>query len=205
MKRAKQALCAVLAAGLVLSSLAGCGEKEEKPSDSRGTEGASEPQGTGEASESEAVSGSETMEEVVFSGPEDKGCDSYVIPDGVTKIADEAFKDCFLLNSVEIPDSVLEINYGAFCICSGLTRLKLPANKTVILEAAFKQCSNLASIEIPEGGNYYVSMDSFSGCSAIETITAVDDTVVRKFAEAAYLRTFLEKLDGAEESEGPEE
>ena len=49
-----------------------------------------------------------------------------IIPYGVTKIGDEAFKGCASLTSVEIPKSVTVIGDEAFSGCTGLTSVKIP-------------------------------------------------------------------------------
>ena len=49
----------------------------------------------------------------------------YVIPDGVKKIHDHAFKGCGKLQTITIPQSVSEIGHSIFDGCKGITSLKL--------------------------------------------------------------------------------
>ena len=49
-----------------------------------------------------------------------------VIPDGVSKIADEVFKDCTEIKSVVFPEGLEEIGESAFEACTALTEAKLP-------------------------------------------------------------------------------
>ena len=48
---------------------------------------------------------------------------SITIPDGVTKIGDDAFSRCSALTSITIPDSVTHIGENAFSECSSLTQV----------------------------------------------------------------------------------
>ena len=52
-----------------------------------------------------------------------KGQSEYSIPDGVTTIEKEMFKDCNNLTTITIPDSVAEIGNGAFSGCSSLAEV----------------------------------------------------------------------------------
>ena len=52
-----------------------------------------------------------------------KGQSEYSIPDGVTTIEKELFKDCNNLTTITIPDSVAEIGNGSFSGCSSLAKV----------------------------------------------------------------------------------
>ena len=49
-----------------------------------------------------------------------------VVPDGVTQIAENAFKDCTKISGLTIPNSVQTIGLNAFEGCTSLTKLDLP-------------------------------------------------------------------------------
>lgn len=74
---------------------------------------------------------------------------SYVIPNSITSIGDEAFYYCRSLTDITIPNSVTSIGYWAFAYCSGLANVKIPDSVTSIGEGAFVGCSKLTSITIP--------------------------------------------------------
>lgn len=72
-----------------------------------------------------------------------------VIPDGVTAIGEEAFKDCESLTGINIPDGVTDIGFSAFCGCESLTSLRIPDSVTSIGKWAFEHCKSLTSVTIP--------------------------------------------------------
>ncbi len=96
-----------------------------------------------------------------------------VIPEGVSKIGDNAFKDCESLTSIQIPDgveviadgafsssslagiqlpdSITRIGKEAFAFCKELKEIVLPPNITHIGYGAFRQCAELENIKLPEG------------------------------------------------------
>lgn len=84
---------------------------------------------------------------------------SVTIPDGVTSIGEEAFRNCTNLTSVTIPDSVTSIGEEAFRNCSNLTSVTIPANVRSIDKYVFKNCSRLTSVTIP---NSVRSIDRFA-------------------------------------------
>lgn len=55
---------------------------------------------------------------------------SIALPDTLTTIEEEAFKNCTKLTNLTIPDSVTTIGDGAFAGCTGLTSLVIPAGVT---------------------------------------------------------------------------
>ena len=58
------------------------------------------------------------------------GCQSTIIPNTVTTIADNAFRGCETLTTIHIPHSVSYIGTGAFDGCHGLTSMTVDAQNT---------------------------------------------------------------------------
>ena len=93
-----------------------------------------------------------------------------VIPKGITKIADEAFEDCELLESVTIPKSVTAIGESAFYGCASLTNVTIPNGVTAIGECAFSDCASLTSVRIP-GSVTEIGTGAFWGCESLTSVT----------------------------------
>jgi len=93
-----------------------------------------------------------------------------IIPDGVTSIRYNAFRDCNNLTSITIPDSVTSINQGAFAGCTSLTSITIPDSVTSIGQDAFSDCTGLTSITIPSSVTS-IGNSSFSGCTGLTSIT----------------------------------
>ena len=95
--------------------------------------------------------------------------ESIVIPNSVTSIVDNAFSRCSSLNSINIPEGVTSIGYSAFSGCSNLESITIPSSVTTIEGRTFLKCSSLESIEISDSvtsiGGY-----AFYGCSSLTNI-----------------------------------
>ena len=108
--------------------------------------------------------------ETLLSCPEDlKG--EYVILDGVMEIAEGAFNECAMLNSVVIPESVRWLGEYAFCMCTGLVAITLPEHIIKIEEGTFNGCMSLESIVI-KNPKIDIAEDSgvFVGCDVLRKI-----------------------------------
>ena len=68
---------------------------------------------------------------------------SVTIPNTVTKIGNDAFKNCEGLTSINIPNSVTEIGQSAFEGCSSLTSINIPSSVTTMGYGVFYVCNNL--------------------------------------------------------------
>ena len=101
------------------------------------------------------------------------GCNSSVIPDGVTIIGQWAFSGRRGLTSIEIPSSVMNIERYAFAGCSGLTNVTIPKGVTIINVSTFDGCSGLTSITIPDSVTS-ISGYAFADCIGLTSITIPD-------------------------------
>lgn len=93
-----------------------------------------------------------------------------VIPAGVKKIGDGAFKGCTALTGVTIPKGVTSIGERAFYGCTELQSVVIPEGVKKISDFLFRGCAKLQSVTIPEGvkeiGGY-----TFYGCINLKTLT----------------------------------
>lgn len=74
---------------------------------------------------------------------------SVILPDSVTEIGEEAFRDCVSLETAVLPDRLTTLGSRAFC-SSGLKEIELPDTLRRIPFAAFFNCRALERAELPE-------------------------------------------------------
>lgn len=86
-----------------------------------------------------------------------------VIPEGITWIGREAFKNWSALEEVILPESIKKIRHHSFEGCKNLKKIKFPEGLVQICESAFKDCTSLEEIEF---GSQLVDLgpNAFRGC-----------------------------------------
>lgn len=122
---------------------------------------------------------------------------SIIIPDSITYIGNQAFKNCTSLILIEVGSKLDTIGYDAFYQCTSLKELYIPANVksigdeafygckkltvveigdrsaqstfTTIGQEAFEECVNLRSVYIGNGVSA-IRQGAFSGCSSLESV-----------------------------------
>ena len=72
-----------------------------------------------------------------------------ILPDGLTRIGNQAFEECTALQTIQIPDSVTHIGDNAFFGCTALQEIVIPGSVTHIGDHAFEKCESLVEIELP--------------------------------------------------------
>ena len=99
---------------------------------------------------------------------EGKGGD-VVIPAGVRRIFDEAFRNRKKVTSVVIPEGVTIIEANAFSGCSGLVSVELPSTLKEIWTEAFRGCKALRSVVVPNGVEI-IKEGAFQNCESLERV-----------------------------------
>jgi hypothetical protein len=108
---------------------------------------------------------------------------AYKIPNGVTSIESEAFKQSSGLTSVTIPGSLKRIEAGAFGACFGLKSVTILEGVEVIDYKAFYGCVELASVTIPNSVSV-IGSSAFEYCKSLKNITIPNGTSIRDGAFA---------------------
>lgn len=99
------------------------------------------------------------------------------IPEGVTKIRDQAFMGRKNLKSITIPASVTTIGANTFYGCENLSSVTFAENSQLatIGGATFSSCYALKSITIPANVTK-IGDSAFSSCSTLTSVTFEDTT-----------------------------
>lgn len=90
-----------------------------------------------------------------------------VIPDSVTEIGENAFKDCKMLKSISLGKKLETVKKGAFSGCIQLESVIIPDSVKTIEDSAFNSCEKMKSVTF--GRNIeYIGHNAFYECSNAE-------------------------------------
>ena len=102
--------------------------------------------------------------------------ESVIIPNTITDMGTVAFESamgvfhgCAALSKIEIPNSVVTIGRGAFSGCKSLTSITIPNSVTTIGSCCFSDCEKLSSIKLSQNITR-IELETFRGCSALTSI-----------------------------------
>ena len=136
------------------------------------------------------------VEKIMTLNPETK---EIVVPEGVTEIGENAFKDANKsLESVVLPSTLVKIGEYAFTYCEHLKAVKIPESVKEIGEKAFENCKSLEECNIPEGITEI--KDRTFDSTALKHITLPNS--IKKIGVCAFSSAPLEELvlpEGIEE------
>ena len=145
-----------------------------------------------------------------------QGIQILTVPEGVKKIAPEAFEGINTLYRVILPDSLLEIGESAFKNCGGLQYVSIGSGLETIGREAFGGCRNLKEISLPDGireipeycflkdinlktvrlpaGLTAIRDNAFNGCCYLEEADFSACTALETIGETAFRRSALKKI-----------
>lgn len=107
---------------------------------------------------------------------------AYTIPNSVTSIEKQAFRNCAEISSITIPNSVLDIGQAAFHGCSDLTSIEIPNSVTQVGQELFQNCTGLTAVIIPTNATS-IGYHTFDGCNSLAVIEIPNNiTTIREGA-----------------------
>ena len=100
--------------------------------------------------------------------------DRIMLPEGLLSIGQQAFMNCFMLESIQIPNSVTSLDHELFMGCIFLKEVTFSPNLQSIGVRTFKNCRELTAFTIPEsctdlGGEIFVA----SGVVQVEILAPI--------------------------------
>jgi len=96
-----------------------------------------------------------------------------IVPEGVTIIREDTFRNCNKLKYVHLPEGLRHIGEGAFAGCASLEEIVIPESVTEIESKTFNECSGLSTVEMLGVRN--IKADSFVGCTKLKNIIISDN------------------------------
>lgn len=114
-----------------------------------------------------------------------------VIPETVTKIGENAFRNCRKVKTVILHDGVTKIETAAFFGCSSLTEITIGNGVMQIAKAAFWDCKALQRIVIPATVTGFGAC-VFEGCDSL-TIIGYANSKAEKYAKEYRIK--FEQID----------
>ena len=106
-----------------------------------------------------------------------------VVPEGETRLIDNAFKGCKALVDVSLPQSVAQMGNGTFYDCAALADVSLPDGIIKIGTESFRNCVVLNDVRLPKKLEE-ISDSAFQYCPALERLVLPD--TLKKIGSSAF-------------------
>lgn len=95
--------------------------------------------------------------------------DKVILPESLREIGAEAFRGCLLMQTIALPNGLCRIGVGAFEGCVKLLRMEIPEQIDVLEDRTFRHCRALQEIHLPERLQK-IGESAFYGCSGLKKI-----------------------------------
>lgn len=119
----------------------------------------------------------DTLTKIQTGALSDTAVSKVVIPENVSEIGANAFRNCIYLGEIRIPDKVKLIEQNTFENCYSLEKIELGDSITRINQYAFADCVSLKSIDLPAGLTT-LSDFVFTGTYSLERINVPEECKV---------------------------
>ncbi len=115
-----------------------------------------------------------------------------ILPDGITEIYDNVFKDGNLLTNITLTKDTAIIGKSAFEHCKWLVSVKNACNVKRIEKFAFSGCSSLENVELSDKLEF-IGMRAFEYCSSLKSI-AIPEGITEIPEKTFYRCKSLQKV-----------
>lgn len=127
--------------------------------------------------------------------------DKVILPESLREIGAEAFRGCLLLQSVALPKGLGRIGAGAFEDCVKLLRVEIPEQIEVLEPRVFRHCRALQEVLLPESLQR-IRESAFYGCDWLKKIRLPERLVF--IGKMAFYRSGLREVRIPAETEAVE-
>ena len=127
--------------------------------------------------------------EEAFAGNET--IDKVIFPESLCEIGAEAFRGCLLMQTVTLPKGLCEIGAGAFADCVKLLRIEIPEKIRMLEDSIFQQCVALQEVCLPETLQK-IGERAFYGCQSLKKIVLPEN--LTKIGKMAFYRSGLREV-----------
>lgn len=138
-----------------------------------------------------------TVESIDSGAFMDMGITSITIPDSVTSIKMEAFRNCTSLSQVTMSSGLKHIGWCAFYDCSSLRSITMPASVEIIDYYVFTGCSSLSSVDIKTTRITSIPAYTFKGCKSLTSFHL--PSYIKDIGDYAFYNTGITTFTGIED------
>lgn len=95
--------------------------------------------------------------------------DRVLLPESLQEIGAEAFRGCLVMQTVTLPKGLRRIGAGAFSDCVKLLRVEIPEQVDVLEDRVFRNCRALQEVQLPKCLRK-IGESAFYGCAGLKKI-----------------------------------